>query len=107
MKMTLWRRQSYEDTYDIISQCKIIDQNLPFKLCPGIDYEVYMKDSYEVIQFHLKSIRLTEFPFCRIDSVKCDLLLELAHNPTKEEKDALEVKCYPCKCLVRDLERQI
>ena len=31
---------------------------------------------------------------------------ELARNATKEEKDAKEVKCYPCKDLVRHLERQ-
>ena len=105
--MRLWRRRRFEDTDDIIALCKIIDEDSHYKFCPGIDYKVYMKDFYEVIRFHLKSVRLTDFPFCRVDSVKCDLLFELAHNATKEEKDAVEVKCYSCKRLVRDLERQI
>ena len=31
--------------------------------------------------------------------------MELAYNAAKVEKDAKEIKCYPCKCLVTDLEK--
>lgn len=65
-----------------------------------------MNDYYEVIRFHIKSVRITEFPFKWIDSVNCTLLFQLAHNATAEEKSLKEVKCYPCKCLVSDLEHQ-
>jgi len=48
----------------------------------------------------------TNFLFHHVDSVKCDLLFELAHNATREEKDAVEVKCYHCKRLVGYLNYQ-
>ena len=51
-------------------------------------------------------MRLTEFPFQRVDSVKCKLLFDLAHNASKEQKDSEEVRCRPCTCLVTDLEHQ-
>ena len=103
--MRLWRKQSFESTEDIVDLCKIIGGN-SHKFCPGIDPELYLKEYKEVIRFDIKSVRLTDFPFHRVHSVKCDLLFELARNATKEEKDAKEVKCYPCKDLVRHLERQ-
>ena len=66
-----------------------------------------MKKYYEIIRFHTKSACRTDFPFRRVDLVKCELLFELSHNATKEEKDAEEVKCYPCKRLVGNLDRQV
>jgi len=102
--MRLWRRQSFENTNDIIALCKIIDGSSHYKYCPGIDHNLYLKEYHEVIQFHSKSIQYTNFPF--LDSPKCDLLFELAHNATREEKDAAEVKCYKCKHLVGYLNRQ-
>ena len=65
-----------------------------------------MKNYYEVIRFHIKSVRLTDFPFKRIDSINCKLLFKLAHNARMEEKLSNEVKCSPCKHLVTDLEHQ-
>ena len=65
-----------------------------------------MKNYYEVIRFHIKSVRLTDFPFKRIDSINCKLLFKLAHNATMEEKLSNEVKCSSCKRLVTDLEHQ-
>ena len=55
-----------------------------------------------MIHFHIKSLRLTELPFQRVDSVKCKLLFELARNATKEQIDSEEVRCH----LVTDLEHQ-
>jgi len=66
------------------------------KYCPGIDHNLYMKKYHEVIQFHSKSVRYTNFPFLCADSPKRNLLFELATNATREEKDAVEVKCYQC-----------
>ena len=104
--MRLWRRQSFEDADDIIALCKIIDGSSHYKYCPGIDHNLYMKEYREVFRFHSKSVRYTNFPFLRVDSPKCDLLFELAHNATREEKDAVEVKCYQCKRVVGYLNRQ-
>ena len=104
--MRLWKRESYDTSEDVASLCKLIGKNTNFKFCPGISYEHYMAEYYEKIRFHIKSVRLTEFPFTRVDSVNCKLLFQLAHNATAEEKSSAEVKCYPCKRLVSDLERQ-
>ena len=82
---------------EIISLCKIIGEKSQYKFCPGIQYEQYISDYYEVIRFHIKSVRITEFPFKRINSVNCTLLFHLTHNATAEEKSLKEVKCYPCK----------
>ena len=68
--MRLWRKQSFESTEDIVDLCKIIGGN-SHKFCPGIDPELYLKEYKEVIRFHIKSVRLTDFPFHRVDSVKC------------------------------------
>ena len=104
--MRLWKRETFETVEDITSLCKIIGEKSQYKFCPGIQYEQYMSDYYEVIRFHIKSVRITEFPFKRIDSVNCTLLFQLAHNTTAEEKSLKEVKCYPCKRLVSNLEHQ-
>ena len=65
-----------------------------------------MKEYHDVIRFHIKSVHLTEFPFQRVDSVKCKLLFELACNASKEQKYSEEVRCRPCARLVTDLEHQ-
>ena len=104
--MRFWKKESFDTVEAIISLCKTIGEKSEYKFCPGIQYDQYMNDYYEVIRFHIKSVHLTEFPFKRIDSVNCKLLFQLAHNATAEEKSLKEVKCYPCKRLVFDLEHQ-
>ena len=101
--MRLWRKKSFEDASDIISLCKVIAEDTCNKSSLEIEYELYMKEYYKAIRSHLKSVCMTEFPFYWMDSVKCDLLFELAHNATNAKNDVVEVKCYPCKRLVRDL----
>jgi len=51
-----WRRQSFDHTNDIIALCKIIDGGSHYKYCPGIDYDLYMKEYHEVIRLHSKSV---------------------------------------------------
>lgn len=34
------------------------------------------------------------------------MFIEVAHNATTVEKESSELKCYPCKRLVTDLEHQ-
>ena len=105
--MRLWRRQSFEGVDDIIALCNAIGEGSQYKFRPGIGPELYIKKYYEIIWFHTKGARRTVFSFRHVDSVKCELLFELSHNVTKEEKDAEEVKCYPCKGLVRNLDHQV
>ena len=104
--MRLWRKENFEDIEEITALCGIIGEPSHYKFCPGISLEQYMKEYYDVIRFHIKSVRLTEFPFQRVDSVKCKLLFELARNASKEQKDSQEVRCGPCTRLVTDLEHQ-
>ena len=65
--------------------------------------EHYISEYYEFIRYHIKSVRLTEFPFQRVDSNNCQLFFELSHNATKTEKDANVLKCCACKHLITDL----
>ena len=104
--MRLWRKECFENIEEITALCEIIGEGSNYKFCPGINSEQYMKEYYDVIRFHIKSVRLTDCPFQRVDSVKCKLLFELAHNASKEDKDAEEVRCSFCKRLVTDLEHQ-
>ena len=94
--MRLWRKENFEDVEEITALCKIIVERSHYKICPGINLEEYMKEYYDVIRFHIKSVCLTEFPFQRVDLVKCKLLFELACNVSKEQKNSEEVRCRLC-----------
>ena len=101
--MREWKKETFESISDLDAVCRVIGKN---KFCPGIEMKHYMTEYYECIRFHIKSVRLSEFPFQRVDSQRCSLLFELVHNASKAEKEASDVVCYPCKRLVRDLEHQ-
>jgi len=47
------------------------------KFCPGIEWAFYQEHYFKVIRFHLKSVRCTETPFYRVDSVNCKLYLQM------------------------------
>ena len=104
--MRVWKKETLGSCDELDSVCKIIGSNTKHKFCPGIEMNRYMTDYYESISFHIKSARVSTFPFHRVDSQKCDLYLELAHNASRVEKESSDVLCYPCKCLVNHLERQ-
>ena len=75
-------------------------------ICPGIDPVHYEDEYHKAIHFHIRSVRLSEFPFSRVDSVNCKLWFLPASNISSAEKAASEVKCPPCKRLVHDLNLQ-
>jgi len=51
-------------------------------------------------------VRLSEFPFQQVDSQRCFLYFELAHNASRAEKELGVVMYHPYKCLITDLEHQ-
>jgi len=104
--MRLWKSASFEDVAEIRELCYIMEQKSEYKFCPGVEPDHYKKEYHDVIRFHIKSVRLLEFPFNRVDSVNCSMLHKLAHNATYLEKAAGEVRCPACKRLVLDLKRQ-
>ena len=75
-----------------------------YKFCPGLNPQQYETEYYTFIRFHIKSVRRTELPFARVDSVNCLLWFKLALNATTSEKAYAEVRCRHCKRLVLDLE---
>ena len=77
------------------------------KFCPGIDWTHYQQHYFNVIRFDLKSVRCTEAPFYRVDSVNCKLWFELPSNAKLADKALGEVLCSACKRLVSDLNWQL
>ena len=104
--MRMWIEQAIESIEDLVEICKMIGNNTKHKFCPGIEMDHYMEEYYKHMGYHIKSVRLTNFHFCRVDSHKCQLFFEVTYNATREEKQSCELKCYPCKCLFTDLEHQ-
>jgi len=62
-----------------------------YKFCPGIGYEEYHEQYYNVIWFHSAQAHVTELPFQRVDSKNCLKWYKQSHNATMEEKHADEV----------------
>ena len=77
-----------------------------YKFCPGLDASEYI--SYkEKIQFDVKSLRKTEEPFLRIDSVRCLLWFRLGKTASVQRREAESVVCPPCVKLRGDLDHQL
>ena len=95
--------QTIEEAEDLFD--KFTDK-ASYKFCPGIDPDDYYKEYYEVIRFHIKSVRQVSNPFARVDSVKCKLWFLVAHNASEAEKKAKEVRCAACKRMITDLNCQ-
>ena len=104
--MRVWKKEIFESYDELDAVCKMIGSNTNHKFCPGIEMNHYMTEYYESIRFHIHSVRVSKFPFDRVDSHKCDLYFELACNARRVEKGSSEVLCYPCKRLINHLERQ-
>ena len=101
--MREWKKETFESIDNLDAVYMMIENN---KFCPGIEMNHYMTNYYECIRFHIKSVWLTKFPFQRVDSQRCSLLFELAHNASTAEKESSDVMCYPCKRLINHLEHQ-
>jgi len=95
------------DSQQIVEVCFMITRDSEFKFCPGLDEKRYYEDYHSPIGYHLKSVRLWDRPFKRIDSCNCLLWYKIAKNTSLEDKAALVVQCKACKCLYSDLEWQI
>ena len=104
--MRVWKSGTVENLEDVIALCQMIGVNSTYKFCPGIEPDEYEKEFHSVIRFHIKSVRVTDFPFHRVDSINCKLLFQLAHNATECERSAQKVICSACKRLVSDLTHQ-
>lgn len=94
------------DSQQIVEICSMITRNSGFKFCPGLDEKRYYGD-YHKIGYHIRSVRLWDKPFKRIDSCNCLLWYKFAKNASLEDKAALVVLCKACKRLYSDLDWQI
>ena len=72
--MLLWMLEdgSVSDEAEVYALLKKV-YNPSYKFCPGIEWAHYHEHYFEVICFHSKSVRRTEAPFYRVDSVDCKL----------------------------------
>ena len=104
--MREWKKEIFESFDDLDAVCTMIGNNTKHKFCPGIEMKHYVTEYLNPIGFHIKSARVSEFPFHRVDSQTCDLYFELAQNARRVEKESSDVLCYPCKRLVNHLKRQ-
>ena len=75
-------------------------------LCFAMSCVVVGSKEAPVFTITQRCLCVYDFPFCRVDLVKCESLFELSYNATREEKDA-EVKCYPSKRPVGNLDCQV
>ena len=86
---------------------KRFSKTTPYKFCPGIEWTYYQEYYHEVIRFHIKSVRYTESPFYRVESVNCNQLFTLPPNAPVADKCKAEVVCSACKRLISHLDRQL
>jgi len=84
----------------------MVSPNSNYKFCPGLEYQHYFDFYFSVIGYHIKTVRLWERPFQRVDSINCVLLHQLSHNATREEKSLYVVLCKQCKRLRNLLDHQ-
>ena len=101
--MRVWKKERFDNCDELGVVCEMIGNDTKHKFYPGVKMNHYMSEYYEHIQFHIKSARVSKFPFSQVDSHKCHLYFELAHKAEKESRDVL---CYPCKRLLNHLKCQ-
>ena len=104
--MRTWKVGEVRSVEDIIELSHDFSNKSVYKFCPGIDPQHYEEEYHEILRFHIKSVRLCQFPFIRVDSIDCKLWFIPASNVSAVEKSAKEVKCPACKRLIHDLNRQ-
>ena len=92
---------------DIHELCQRFSNQLSYKFCPGIDWNLYEQKYYQVIRYHLKSVRFSTSPFQRVDSEKCPLWFKQSAKVRASEKYADEVMCTACKRLKTYLNWQL
>ena len=101
-----FRSGSIHTADEFLDVCSIISVQGGYKYCPGIEVDHYYQYFFSMIRYHIKSCRVWEQPFIRIDSVNCLLWHKLARNAKEEERRSKTVLCKSCKRLCCDLEHQ-
>ena len=86
---------------------KRFSKTTPYKFCSGMEWTYYQEHYHEVIRFHIQSVRHTESPFYRVESVNCNRLFTLPSNAPVADKCKAEVVCSACKRLISHLDRQL
>ena len=104
--LTSYQKGSVSDVDQAIDFCFIISKKGDYKFCPGLDQKEYYDRYFAMIRYYLKSVRLWDRPFKRIDSVKCFLWFQLKQNAPTAEKSNQAVLCRSCKRLHSDLDYQ-
>ena len=92
---------------DVHELCQRFSNQSSYKFCPGIDWNLYEQKYYQVIRYHLKSVRYSTSPFQRVDSEKCPLWFKQPAKARASEKYADEVMCSACKRLKTHLDWQL
>ena len=93
-----------EDAHELCNKFSCLSS---FKFCPGIEWNLYEQQYFQVIRYHLKSVRYSISPFQRVDSIRCALWFKLPVNASLAEKSSDEVMCSACKRLRTDLNWQL
>ena len=104
--MRTWKVGEVKSLEDIMELSRDFSNKSFYKFCPGIDPLYYEQEYHKIIRFHIKSVRLCQFPFMRVDCINCKLWFIPASNISAVEKSANEVKCPACKRLIHDLNCQ-
>ena len=78
--MRLWREGEIKSFDDVVELCHIFGCKSTYKFCPGVDPDYYENEFHKAIRCHIKSVRLTQFPFSRVDSINCKLWFLPASN---------------------------
>ena len=76
---------------EFMSVCSKLSTDAQYKFCPGLNEKFYYDAFFATIRYHIKSVRIWEKPFNRIDSKNCSMWHQLSKNQSKEEKKSLEV----------------
>ena len=104
--MRTWKLGEVKSLEDIMELSRDFSNKSVYKFCPGIDPLYFEEEYHKIICFHIKNVRLCQFPFMRVDSIICKLWFIPASNISAVEKSANEVKCPACKRLIHDLNCQ-
>lgn len=96
-----------ESIDQFLKLCDKISDYSTYKFCPGFDYDSYMENYREKIQYHPSQVQITTNPFKRVQSSHCTMWYKLPKNATKVQKSLLSVLCGACKRLWGQLDRAL
>ena len=84
---------------DFLVICETISSKSCYNLRPCTDVKHYYDHYHSVIRYHIKSVRVWDRPFKRIDSTNCIMWHEVSLRVSVVEKSSAIVLCKPCKRL--------